>query len=94
MKKTLVVTLTVFVALTSVFQVAVTAAPKVDDNEMSAAGQLASTAWPQLEPTKGAFRQGQAGDLHDSGHRVSGHCADSYCADSYCADSHCADHDG
>ncbi len=59
MKKTLVVTLTVFVALTSVFQVAVARAPKVDDNEMSAAGRLASTAWPQLAPTKGAFRQSQ-----------------------------------
>ncbi|MBU6349764.1 MAG: SH3 domain-containing protein [Chloroflexi bacterium] len=59
MKKTLVVTLTVLVALTSVFQVAVASAPKVDDNEMPAAGQSASTVWLQLEPTKGTFRQSQ-----------------------------------
>ncbi|MFM7583698.1 MAG: hypothetical protein ACKO9F_13410, partial [Caldilinea sp.] len=59
MKKTLVVTLTVLVALTSVFQVAVARAPKVDDNEIPAAGRLVSTVWPQLKPTKGAFRQSQ-----------------------------------
>ncbi len=39
MKKTLVVTLTVLVALTSVFQMAVARAPKGEDNELSAAGR-------------------------------------------------------
>jgi hypothetical protein len=59
MKKTLVVTLTVLVALTSVFQMAVARAPKGEDNELSAAGRSASTVWPQVEPTKGALRQSQ-----------------------------------